>query len=131
MTLIDFIESYLGKFGEYLGWTVTEFSLIATSTLESYGVDTEDEATDIKKLHSLAKMQAWEKALVELAQDYNYSVDGGSYSRSQVYDAAKQNYLNAVLEALPYLDNYTVGIGELTDIQDPYIDFPVYADRVK
>lgn len=131
MALIDFIESYVGKFGEYLGWGATEFNFIVAETLESYGVTTEAEATDTKKLHALARMKTWERALVESAQDYNFSADGASYSRNQVYEAVKQHYLNAILDAMPYLETYTIELGELNTNQDPYIDFPPYSDRAK
>ena len=131
MALADYVQSYLGKFGEYLGWGITEYNLIVSETLEAYGVNTEVEATNTKKLHSLAKVKSWEKALVELAQDYNFSADGGNYSRSQSYEMAKQNYLNAVSEAQIYLGNYEIETGEVIIDQDPYIEFPLYSDRVK
>lgn len=130
MNLKDYIQSYLGKFGDYLGWTF-EYSVIVDDCLEVYGVATEVEATDTKKLHAIARYKTWEKVLVEVSQDYNFSADGGNYSRSQIYEMAKQNYLLALNDAQTYLSEYQIEIGEVIDNQNPYIDFPPYYDRVK
>jgi hypothetical protein len=120
MSLSTFITDTLGSFYDYLDWDSDNTDFVIQETLEQYGVDTEAEATDEVKLHALARVEIWKRVLVEVGHNYNFSADGGTYNRSQVFDMVTKNYELALKKALPYQSEYGIDTGELTTEQDPY-----------
>ena len=82
MALADYITSNFGQVKTQLGWSDSlQLSGITDKTLEMYGVATEAEATNAKKLHAIADIAVWRQALADVSLDYNFSADGANYSQ--------------------------------------------------
>jgi len=133
MALVDYIEDYLGTtLATQLGWTKAggSFDFVVSEAVRLYGVGSEVEATDLDKLYALSKVVLWETVLREISFDYDYSANGASFKRSQVYAQVKDNLEDARAEAQIYLGGYTIEQGTLEgDARDPYSSYP-YEDRV-
>jgi len=131
MTLETYIDDYLGEVADHFGWSTgaNSYDFLVEDILEEYGVATEADATNLDKLHAIAKYKSWEKVMNAASTNYKFSVDGGSYDRNQIFDMAEKNYNRAILLALPYIANYNIETGEVDDSeQDPYSNVP-YWDR--
>jgi len=131
ITLARWIDKYGGKTGLALGWDSVDddFDFIADSALRTYGVATEALATDLDKLYAITKVEFWKAVLVNVAAMYNFSVDGGNYSRSQFHDMAEKNLAMALADAAEYYPGGYIEVGELTTEHNPYLEFPEYSDR--
>lgn len=119
MALSDYITANFRQVKTQLGWHDSlQVIAITDKTLEMYGVATEAEATDSKKLHALADIAVWRQALADVSLDYNFSADGASYSRSQQADMIRKNLDEATNNALVYLPNYSILINASDDHPD-------------
>lgn len=119
MALADYITSNFSQIKTQLGWTDSvEITAITEKTLEMYGVSTEAEATDSRKLHAIADVAVWRQALNDVSLDYNFSADGASYSRSQQAEAIRDNLKNAVEDAVAYSSSYAIGYNTTDDHPD-------------
>jgi hypothetical protein len=126
MSLSTYIETELASFKDFVGWASgTDTIAVSTATLEKYGVATEAEATDLLKLHAIADVCTWGRALKMTAQKYKFSADGATFDVNQVYDHILALYENAFNAAIVYLDSYKIDQGEWNDqTQDPYSSVP-------
>jgi hypothetical protein len=103
LSLASYLKAYLGSLAEQVGYTEeSNYSFIISETLEQYGVSTEVQATDLKKLRKLGICELWKTLLREVSMDMDISVDGSSYKRSQLYDFFSKNYLESLQEAQAY-----------------------------
>lgn len=119
MALADYITSNFGQIKSQLGWSDSlQLATITEKTLEIYGVATEAEATDSRKLHALADVAVWRQALADVSLDYNFSADGASYSRSQQADMIRKNLNDAITDAVAYSANYAIGYSTSDDHTD-------------
>ena len=119
MALSDYITANFRQVKTQLGWYDSlQVIAITDKTLEMYGVATEAEATDSKKLHALADIAVWRQALADVSLDYNFSADGASYSRSQQADMIRKNLDEATNNALVYLPNYSILVSSSDDHPD-------------
>lgn len=119
MTLAAYITANFGQVKTQLGWSDSlQITAITDKALEWYGVDTEAEATNTKKLHALADVAVWRQALADVSLDYNFSADGASYSRSQQADMIRENLQAAETAALVYLPNYSILVNHSDDHPD-------------
>lgn len=119
MTLAAYITSNFSQVKTQLGWSDSlEISAITDKTLEWYGVSTEAEATNTKKLHAIADLAVWRQALNDVSLDYDFSADNASYSRSQQRAMIEKNMQAAETDALPYLPNYSILINASDDHPD-------------
>ena len=119
MALADYITSNFGQIKSQLGWSDSlQLATITAKTLEIYGVATEAEATDSRKLHALADVAVWRQALADVSLDYNFSADGASYSRSQQADMIRKNLNDAITDAVAYSANYAIGYSTSDDHTD-------------
>jgi hypothetical protein len=98
-TLAAFMASALGDVAVTLGWAV---------------------ATDMTKLETLAIWLAWEAATASLASRYDFSTDGQSQTRSQLYTQAVSRAKAAAQRATPYRRELAVGQVTVTTDSDPY-----------
>lgn len=102
--LTTYIDDYLGDLKTSL-WSSNTF--LISEILSAYGVETETEATNIKKLYSIARYYIWKRVMVVVSQSYDFSANGGSFKTSQLYEIAKQNMMEAYAESYEYLvDSY-------------------------
>lgn len=119
MALADYITSNFGQIKTQLGWSDSlQLATITEKTLEMYGVDTEAEATDARKLHAIADVAVWRQALADVSLDYNFSADGASYSRSQQAEMIRKNLNDAITDAVVYSANYAIGYSATDDHPD-------------
>lgn len=110
MTLSEYLTSYLGDLVTDLNVSASAINFAVSSTLVDYGVDVEAEATDLSKLHKLAEVNIWKRLMVLNSANFDYSGDGASYKTSQIYEFCKQNWINAVNDAVEYLPNGEIEI---------------------
>lgn len=89
-----------------LGWTATDFAEAVNDALSTYGVSDITEATNIAKLRSIAKVEAWRAIAGATVADFQFSADGGSYSRQQMHQQAVAALQRAEAEAVDrgYID---------------------------
>jgi len=119
MTLAAYITANFSQVKTQLGWSDSlQIVAITDKALEWYGVDTEAEATNAKKIHSLTDVAVYRQALIDVGLDYNFSADGASYSRDQQTKNLRELYDTAVTEALVYLPNYSILIKASDDHPD-------------
>ena len=119
MALADYITSNFGQIKTQLDWSDSEeITAITDKALELYGVATEAEATDSKKLHALADIAVWRQALADVSLDTNYSADGASYQLSQQADMIRRNLDEAYNSAIVYMSNYAIGVSATDDHPD-------------
>lgn len=107
-----------------LGWSEANFAEAVNDTLALYGVTDIVEATDIPKLRTLAKVEAWRAVADATVADYQFSADGGSFSRQQLHQQAVAALERAEGDAVSrgYVDfnTLTIGIGTVKH-SDPYL----------
>lgn len=117
-----YLHAALGAAATALGWTVDggDYDEIVNETLLAYGVADIADAADIRKVRALGRREAWRGVITAVSLDYDFKADGGSYSRSQMQEQARQAFALAESEALPYDDAYTVEVGRLELDYDPY-----------
>lgn len=119
MTLVDYITANFRQVKTQLGWHDSlQIVAITDKTLEMYGVATEAEATDSKKLHALADIAVWRHALADVSLDYDFNADNAGYKRSQQADMIRKNLDEATNNALVYLPNYSILINASDDHPD-------------
>jgi hypothetical protein len=117
----DYVLGWLGGISGSVGWDINAMQLVVDDAVELYGVSTEAEATDTSKLNPLLRYATARRILREASMDFDYSADGESYHRSQVSkQVAEYLVQDALVDALPYLDNGTNEIESLDMGWSPY-----------
>jgi hypothetical protein len=124
-----YMHTALGAVATALGWTVQDgnYDELVNETLLVYGTDDVTGISgqdNIRKLRTLARVEAWRAVVRETAGDYDFSADGGSYKRSQIHAQAKMALEAAQDEAALYDDSYRVVIDQVKHVHDPYAYFP-------
>ena len=131
-TLLTYMISVLGSAGDVLGLTTASTIIVEAmdDILFDYGVTATANATDIKKLRTLARFHSWKSAKAEASLDYDFSDAGASYKRSQMFDHVVKQYLQARRDAMLYLPDYQVESDELNWTGDPleYHEPGTYSD---
>ena len=121
MTLATYITDNFTQIKTQLLWSDSlQIETIKAKTLELYGVATEAEATDARKLHAIADIAVWRQALADVSLDYNFAADGASYSRSQQADMIRKNLDDAINAAVAYSAQYAIGVTSDPDHPDWY-----------
>lgn len=117
----EYVQGYLGGLSGTVGWDINALQLAVDDAVELYGVSTEAEATDTLKLNPLLRYATARRILREASMDFDYSADGESYHRSQVSkQVAEYMVADAIVDALPYLNNGTNEIESLDMGWSPY-----------
>jgi hypothetical protein len=120
--LKEYMHDELGAVATALGWSVSggDYDRALVATLRACGVTDASNASDMAKLEALARREAWRIAVNETAGDFDYSADGGRYSRSQFHEQCERRFSQAQSEAMQYDDLYAVGVDEATWDFNPY-----------
>lgn len=119
MTLAAYITANFAQVKSQLGWSDSlQITAITDKALEWYGVSTEAEATNTKKLHALADVAVWRQALNDVSLDYDFNADNAGYKRSQQADMIRENLQAAETAALVYLPNYSILVNHSDDHPD-------------
>lgn len=125
-TLADYMKDQLKTIATILGWatTPTDYQEAVNEALLAYGetnIANITGAANLRKLRALARVEVWKAALAAVTGDFDFSADGGSYKRDQVFQHIKDNLSQATIDALPYDPNYAVEIEEIEYGRDPYV----------
>jgi hypothetical protein len=129
-TFKAYLHTVLGDVATRLGWTVVggQYDEVVTDALLILNADdiaTLTSNTQLKKLRAAGKLALWQKVAGFLTGDYDFSADGGSYSRSQAHDNALAMIKQAENEAsaLGVLEGYEVTSLAAKYTRDPYRDY--------
>lgn len=123
--LAQYMHAALGKTAEALNLTApASYEEAVNDALLAYGQTDITQITGaaaIQKLRALARVAAWRFVIANFAALYDFSADGGSYSRSQLLANAKEALKMAEDAALPYGENYAGKIVKVRHVDDPYV----------
>jgi|SRR5688572_39588 len=75
---------------------------------------------NIQRLRALARVAAWRHVVTNFAALFDFSADGASYNRNQLFKNAQAALQLAEDDAAPYLSNYSAKIISVDHRQDPY-----------
>lgn len=131
-SLRDYMLSVTANVAGALGWTAVNFTEAVNDALVAYGVTDSALATDVAKLRCLARAEAWRALVAATAADYNFSADGGSYSRQQLHEhcvaALERAEGEAVARGYMELLSSTIHLGSMKH-SDPYLtDETLYSE---
>jgi hypothetical protein len=103
-TLAEYMHSALREVATTLGFAPGDgdYDEAVNEALLAYGVTDIAEATQIAKLRTLARREAWRQAQSAAAARFDFSADGGDYSRSQLHKQITTNLERAEADAAPY-----------------------------
>ncbi|MCA9941633.1 MAG: hypothetical protein KC418_23495 [Anaerolineales bacterium] len=123
--LAAYMHSALRDVATAMGWSVAggDYDEPVIDTLLAYGEDDIADATDMKKLRALAMVAVWQAVVDATVGDYDFSADGGSYSRAQLHDHAVARLTQAQTDAAAYLDVMEAGLVTITHTNDPWADY--------
>jgi hypothetical protein len=136
-TLGQLMHSELGAIATALGYTNPSGSAGAyaewvNEALLEYGVDAVSSVSgrdNIRRLRALARVQAWKRALTDLAALHDNAQDGQSFDLSQMFAMAKAKLEQASSDASAAgadsgMAGYVVGKQRLLYRNDPYKFLP-------
>lgn len=137
-TFKAYLHTVLGTVATSLGWTVNagNYDEVVNDALLSLNTDditTLTTNTQLKQLRAAGRVSLWRMVASTLAGDYNFSADGGSYSREQAHAQALRMLQQAETDAaaLGVLDGYEVTSTGASYGRDPYKDYDTpYADFI-
>jgi hypothetical protein len=125
-SLAEFMHNELGPVAKVLGYTEPNgnagvYQEAVNEVMLALGVTDLLRAPDIRKVRALARRQAWTMANNGLATKYDYSADGASYNRSQMFTQVKQALDRAIGDCMALgLDGYSASIDTVEFKYDPY-----------
>ena len=117
--LKTYMLGVLQSVGPASEWTTDDFDEEVIDVLLQYGVTDISQATDIGKLRAIARVISWRKLMSAVSGDFDFSADGGQYSRSQVFKQAQAQLSEAERSAADYLTENAAVIGSMV-FYDPY-----------
>lgn len=126
----DYLQRAMGGLSGVLEWTSDRqsFDEVIIDTLNAMEVVNVEDVpeSEIPKLRALGKVYLWKSISVEMSADYDFSADGASYSRSQVFEHAQRMLSQAEIDAADWLITSKVGVAKATYHRDPYADHDDY-----
>lgn len=133
-TLADFMHVELGKLATVLGYApgagdAGSYAEAVNESILRYGVATIDLATDIRKLRGLARLEAWKKAVDDLAAHYTFQSDGNTFDREQMFTNAELNLQRCLTLALEWDPGYIITVTKVRPVHDPYRYLPEDEDN--
>jgi hypothetical protein len=109
--LSDYMLTVTAQISTVIGLTSDSFDEAVNDTLVAYGVDGIASVTDINKLRTLARVEAWRTVVNATAGEHDHSSDSGEtsvyFKRNQLHENAKAQLLasEAQAERLGYVVN--------------------------
>lgn len=127
-TLAQFMHLKLGKVAEalklHLGAAdAGDYAEAVNDALLAYGTDdisTISTSANIQKLRALAHVAAWRHVVNNFAALFDFSADGASYNRSQLFEHARQALQLAEEAAISYTSIYKAKLIRVDHLEDPY-----------
>lgn len=83
-----------------LGWDADNFEEAVNDALVAYGVTDIADATDVAKLRTIAKVEAWRAVVDGTAADIEFTADGANFKRNQMHSQALAALERAQSEAV-------------------------------
>lgn len=126
ITLKDYMHTVLSDVATVLAWgTATHYGEAVNDTLGAYGstaIATITGLENLYKLRALARREVWRAACGALAAKFDFSADGHSVKRSDLYAHAKDELARAEADALPFdgYSGYNVGTASVEYSDDWY-----------
>lgn len=114
-TLADYMVTVTEQVSAAIGLDFASFGEAINDTLIAYGESDIADATNIKKLRALAKVEAWRRCVEALAARYDKSRNDG---QSVIYDKENQLFTNAQKQ-LELAEIYASNLGYVSD-SSPY-----------
>ena len=101
-TFREFLLNELEATGRVLGWTDKDHQAYKNAQRRTLRVLSESavEESDAAELEIVGPVEIWRGVMNETATDHNFSADGGSYSRDQVYAHAVEQFKRAMKGAI-------------------------------
>lgn len=123
--LAEYMHETLRAVAGVLGWSVAggSYTEPVNETLVAYGQPDISQITGleaIRKLRTLARVEAWRAVVSETVADYDYQADGGNFHRSQAHAHAKAMLYQAEQDALAFSPVYRVIVNRVDHKHDPY-----------
>lgn len=104
--LAEYMVSELASSGLSLTVTVASLAEAVYTALFVYGVTDIADASDMQKLRTIARAEAWKYALATAGEE--------------IFDRVLTNYKIAARDAQVYAPNYAVEVSTITYTNDPY-----------
>jgi hypothetical protein len=123
--IAQYMLNVLENAGPAAEWTSADFEEQVVDLLLDYGVTDIASATDITKLRSLARVQAWRKVVAAVSGDFDFSADEAEYNRRVVFEHARTMLEEAERAAAEWLEKLWATQGSMTWEDDPYAAVPV------
>jgi hypothetical protein len=101
-TFREFLLDELEATGTVLGWTDKDHKAYKNAqrrTLRVLG-ETEIAVSDAASLETVGTVEIWRGVLSEVTTDHNFSADGASYSKDQIYTHADLQFKRAIKVAI-------------------------------
>lgn len=117
-----YMHRALGQVADVLGLNpVSDYGDAVIDTLLAYGAQNISQATDMAKLRTLARREAWRLANDAAATRYDVNIDGAQMARSQLHTQIAAGLSRAETDALAYDTGYS---GQQTTVayRDAYKD---------
>ena len=116
-----YINFSLGALTTETGWENLTYIFLAEEVWREMGITAEPTATDdIYKYYALLKYKALDHFRVELSTAYDYTADGESFNRSQMFAQVEKMAQEAKLQALQYLNVGQIEQGRVSFPDAPY-----------
>lgn len=130
-TLKPYLHQVLGNVATVLGWDEASghYDEPITEAVAAYGADSISEITgrdNLRKLRALARREVWRAVMQAAAGHYDFTTDGQSFKRSQIYTHAEKAFQQAEADclALGVSDSgYSIGRESVLYPHDPYAYF--------
>lgn len=116
----NYIVGYVGNISGTFGWGQDTLDFIVSEALLEYGVNTEAEATDLKKAKALLRFKTMERMLLDFSTKHDYKADGESFSANQVPERFLEMWKLAKRDATPYLSSGKISIQALDTGYNPH-----------
>lgn len=117
----NYINFCLGGLTTETGWENLTYIFLAEEVWRIMDITAEPtETADIFEYYALLKYKALDHFQRELSTAYDYTADGESNRRSQMFDQVGKMAAEAKREALPYLPTAQIEQGRMVFPDDPY-----------
>lgn len=122
-TLKAYLHAELGPVADGLSWTVVngDYDEALDDALNLFGtgdIDNISGAANVDKIRILGLLTTWRRVARHTGADYDFSVDGGSFKRSQGNAQALTQIKDLERRAVQWL--YPIKVQTFAPIHDPY-----------
>jgi hypothetical protein len=132
LQLADYLHRLLGNTAETLGWSVSgghywdvlDDALLAYAAAEGASSVTIADATDLRQLRALARVEVWRAVVAATTAEHDYGTATARFARGQIHKQALAQLARAEADAAPYAPEHVVRISAVRHAHDPYRYWP-------